>query len=137
MAGAGCRSKWLSHDVLTADEEFQRGLLAGLFRGDGCSTTGGMMLDLVNPELVDQVQQILRRLGIVSIVRQYVNRAGNVTGQVFVPGLPGTNEEFIFDVGKNGFEYAFAQLVIAISLLLTGPGSYSLAGMLPPPLRKL
>jgi putative oxidoreductase len=42
-----------------------------------------------------------------------------------------------FDVGKNGFEYAFAQLVIAISLLLTGPGSYSLAGMLPPPLRKL
>lgn len=42
-----------------------------------------------------------------------------------------------FDVGKNGFEYAFAQLVIAFSLLLTGPGSYSLSGMLPPPLRKL
>lgn len=42
-----------------------------------------------------------------------------------------------FDVGKNGFEYAFAQLVIAFSLLLTGPGRYSLAGMLPPPLRKL
>jgi ribonucleoside-diphosphate reductase alpha chain len=30
-----------------------------------------------------------------------VNQAGNATGQVFVPGLPGTNEEFIFDVGKN------------------------------------
>jgi ribonucleoside-diphosphate reductase alpha chain len=101
MAGTGYRSKRLSHDVLTADEQFQRGLLAGLFRGDGCSTAGGMTLDLVNPELVDQVQQILRRLGIVSIVRQYVNRAGTVTGQVFVPGLPGTNEEFIFDVGKN------------------------------------
>jgi putative oxidoreductase len=42
-----------------------------------------------------------------------------------------------FDVGKNGFEYAFTQLLIAFSLLLTGPGSYSLAGMLPPPLRKL
>jgi putative oxidoreductase len=42
-----------------------------------------------------------------------------------------------FDVGKNGFEYAFAQLVIAFSLLLTGPGGYSLAGILPPPLRKL
>ena len=105
MAGTGYRSKRLSHDVLTADDEFQRGLLAGLFRGDGCSTTGGMMLDLVNPELVDQVQQILRRLGIVSIVRQYVNRAGNVTGQAFVPGLPGTNEEFIFDVGKNLHNY--------------------------------
>ena len=64
-----------------------------------------MLLDLVNPELVDQVQLILRRQGVVSRVRQYVNQAGNVTGQVFVPGLPGTNEEFIFDVGKNLHNY--------------------------------
>ena len=41
----------------------------------------------------------------MSSVRQYVNQAGNVTGQVFVPGLPGTNEEFIFDVGKNLHNY--------------------------------
>src|SRR3981189_2300754 len=105
MVGPGYHLKRLSHDVLTADEEFRGGLLGGLFRGDGCSTTGGMMLDLVNPELVDQVQQILRRLGIISVVRQYVNSAGNVTGQVFVPGLPGTNEAFIFDAGKNLHNY--------------------------------
>jgi ribonucleoside-diphosphate reductase alpha chain len=105
MVGTGYRSKRLSHEVLTADEEFQRGLLAGLFRGDGCCTTGGMVLDLVNPELIDQVQLMARRLGVVSIVRQYVNQAGNVTGQLFVPGLPGTNEEFIFDVGKNLHNY--------------------------------
>jgi len=42
-----------------------------------------------------------------------------------------------FDVGKGGFEYALTQLVIAFSLFLTGPGGYSLAGILPPPLRKL
>ncbi len=110
MVGTGYRSMRLSHDVLTADEEFQRGLLAGLFRGDGCSTTGGMLLDLGpefdhSPELIDQVQLIARRLGIVTRVRQYVNQAGNVTGQVFVPGMPGTNEEFIFDVGKNLHNY--------------------------------
>jgi ribonucleoside-diphosphate reductase alpha chain len=105
MVGTGYDAKRLSHDVLTADEEFQRGLLTGLFRGDGCCTTGGMMLDLVNPELIDQVQLMLRRVGIVSIVRRYVNRAGNVTGQAFVPGLPGTNEEFILDVGKNLHNY--------------------------------
>jgi ribonucleoside-diphosphate reductase alpha chain len=105
MVGTGYNSKRLSHDVLTADEDFQCGLLDGLFRGDGCSTTGGMVLDLVNPELIDQVQLILRRRGIVSRVRQYVNQSGNVTGQVFVPGLPGTNEEFIFDIGKNLHNY--------------------------------
>nr|WP_267465404.1 class 1b ribonucleoside-diphosphate reductase subunit alpha [Nocardia abscessus] len=105
LAGTGYGNKQLDGDVLTADEDFQRGLLAGLFRGDGCSTSGGMMLDLVNPELIDQVQLILRRLGIVSVVRSYVNRAGNVTGQVFVPGLPGNNEDFIFDIGKNLYNY--------------------------------
>ena len=105
MVGTGYHLKRLSHEVLTADEEFQRGLLAGLFRGDGCSTTGGMVLDLVNPELIDQVQLLLRRVGIMSRVRQYTNRAGNMTGQVFVPGLPGANEEFIFDVGKNLHNY--------------------------------
>jgi putative oxidoreductase len=42
-----------------------------------------------------------------------------------------------FKVGKGGFEYAFAQLLIAFSRLLTGPGAYSLAGILQPPLRKL
>ncbi len=105
LAGTGYGTKLLSSDVLTADEEFQRGFLMGLFRGDGCSTTGGMMLDLVNPELIDQVQLILRRLGIMSTVRRYVNQAGNITGQVFVPGLPGTNEDFILDVGKNLHNY--------------------------------
>lgn len=105
MVGTGYHAKRLSHDVLTADEEFQCGLLDGLFRGDGCCTTGGIMLDLVNPELIDQVQLLLRRVGIMSTVRQYVNQAGNLTGQVFVPGLPGTNEEFIFDVGKNLYNY--------------------------------
>ncbi|MBD8505997.1 class 1b ribonucleoside-diphosphate reductase subunit alpha [Hoyosella sp. G463] len=105
LAGTGYSTKRLAHDVLTADEDFQRGLLAGIFRGDGCCTTGGMMLDLVNPELVDQIQLIHRRLGIMSTVRRYVNQAGNITGQLFVPGLPGTNEEFIFEVGKNLHNY--------------------------------
>jgi ribonucleoside-diphosphate reductase alpha chain len=105
MVGTGYHNKRLSHDVLTADDEFQCGLLAGLFRGDGCTTTGGMMLDLVNPELIDQLQLILRRLGKMSVVRQYINQAGNVTGQVFVPGLPGTNEDFIFYIGKNLHSY--------------------------------
>jgi ribonucleoside-diphosphate reductase alpha chain len=105
IVGAGYHLKRLSHEVLTADEDFQRGLLAGLFRGDGCSAAGGMMLDLVNPELIDQVQLLLRRIGIMSRIRQYTNRSGHVTGQVFVPGLPGANEDFIFDVGKNLHNY--------------------------------
>jgi len=36
-----------------------------------------------------------------------------------------------FDVGKRGFEYAFAQLVIALSLSLTGPAPIRLPALAP------
>ena len=49
----------------------------------------------------------------MSRVRQYINQAGNVTGQVFVPGLPGANEDFIFDVGKNLHNYVGQKGVVA------------------------
>lgn len=42
-----------------------------------------------------------------------------------------------FDVGRNGFEYALTQLLIALALVIAGPGSYSLASHLPAPLRNL
>jgi putative oxidoreductase len=41
-----------------------------------------------------------------------------------------------FDVGKGGAEYALTQLLIALALLITGAGAYSLAPLLPEPLRK-
>lgn len=41
-----------------------------------------------------------------------------------------------FDVTKGGIEYAFTELLIAIALLITGAGAYSLAPRLPKPLRK-
>ncbi len=42
-----------------------------------------------------------------------------------------------FDIGKDGMEYAFTQLLLAVAFLFTGAGAYSLAPLLPAPLRKL
>lgn len=42
-----------------------------------------------------------------------------------------------FDIAKGGFEYTLTQLLVAFALILTGPGAYSLAGILPQGLRKL
>jgi putative oxidoreductase len=42
-----------------------------------------------------------------------------------------------FDVSKGGIEFALTQLLIAIALLLTGAGRYSLAGWLPVSLQNL
>jgi putative oxidoreductase len=53
-------------------------------------------------------------------------------GAIFLVHLPHG-----FDIGKGGIEYALTQLLIAITLLITGAGAYSLAPRLPAPLRKL
>jgi len=42
-----------------------------------------------------------------------------------------------FDIGKGGFEYALAVLLGALGLLISGPGSYSLRGILPGALKNL
>jgi putative oxidoreductase len=41
-----------------------------------------------------------------------------------------------FDVSNGGMEYALTQLLLAIALVLTGPGAYSLASRLPAALRR-
>jgi putative oxidoreductase len=41
------------------------------------------------------------------------------------------------DINKGGYEYALTQLLVALALLFTGAGKYSLNGVLPASLRTL
>jgi putative oxidoreductase len=68
---------------------------------------------------------VLIRLGAVCIIIVML-------GAIFLVHLPHG-----FDIGHGGMEYALTQLLIAFAVLLTGPGAYSLAGSLPPSLRRL
>jgi putative oxidoreductase len=42
-----------------------------------------------------------------------------------------------YDVSHGGMEYALTEFLLSFGLLLAGPGKFSLAGILPAPLRKL
>ena len=53
-------------------------------------------------------------------------------GAIFMVHLPHG-----FDISKGGMEYVLTQSLVALALFLTGPGAYSLAGILPESLRKL
>lgn len=101
IAGTGYNQKNLGYSTLSANLDFQRGILHGVFRGDGHTTNGALLLDLVNEELIDSLQLVLGRHNVLSRVRTYTNSAGNITSQLVVPGIPGENEEFIYAVNKN------------------------------------
>ena len=42
-----------------------------------------------------------------------------------------------YDINQGGMEYALTEFLLAAGLLFAGPGKYSLASLLPAPLRKL
>lgn len=42
-----------------------------------------------------------------------------------------------YDIGHNGMEFALTEFLLSAGLLFAGPGKYSLASLLPGPLRKL
>ena len=42
-----------------------------------------------------------------------------------------------FDISHGGLEYAFTLLLIALALVFTGPGEYSVAALLPPGIQRL
>jgi putative oxidoreductase len=67
---------------------------------------------------------VLIRLGAVCIIAVML-------GAIFLVHLPHG-----FDVSKGGLEYPLTQLLIALALLITGAGAYSLRSRLPEPLRK-
>jgi putative oxidoreductase len=68
---------------------------------------------------------ILFRLGAVCITAVML-------GAIFLVHLPHG-----FDISNGGAEYALTQLLLAIAFVLTGPGEYSLASLLPAWLQKL
>ncbi len=55
-----------------------------------------------------------------------------MAGAIFLVHLPHG-----FDIGNGGMEYALVQLLIALALLVAGPGAYSIASRLSPPLQNL
>jgi putative oxidoreductase len=68
---------------------------------------------------------ILFRVGALCIIAVML-------GAIFLVHLPHG-----YNVAEGGAEYALTQLLIAIAFLLTGPGGYSLASLLPARLQKL
>jgi putative oxidoreductase len=53
-------------------------------------------------------------------------------GAIFLVHLPHG-----FDVNQGGYEFALTELLLALGLLISGPGAYSFRNVLPAPLRKL
>ena len=110
-------------------------ILFGMFGGPGPQ---GFAAFMHYPVVVGYLVGLAQFAGGIAILTGALLRVGAVCvivvmlGAIFIVHLPHG-----YDIGRGGLEYALTELLLALGLLLAGPGKYSLAGILPTPLRKL
>ncbi len=110
-------------------------ILFGVFGGPGPQRFSAFMH---MPVVVGYLVGLAQFAGGLAVLTGVLIRLGAtciivvMLGAIFLVHLPHG-----FDLSKGGIEYALTQLLIAIALLITGAGAYSLAPWLPAPLRKL
>jgi putative oxidoreductase len=110
-------------------------ILFGAFGGPGPQSFAAFMHA---PPIVGYLVGLAQFAGGLALLLGALLRVGAVCiiivmlGAIFMVHLPHG-----YDIGHDGMEYALAELLLALGLLLAGPGKYSLASVLPAPLRKL
>jgi putative oxidoreductase len=110
-------------------------ILFGLFGGPGPQR---FALDHGYPVALGYLVGLAEAGGAVAVLSGIFARIGAAAliavmlGAIFLVHLPHG-----FDVSDGGVEYALTQLLVAVALVLAGPGAYSLAPRLPTALRRL
>ncbi len=110
-------------------------ILFGAFGGPGPDKFAGLMHA---PVLIAYLVGLAQVVGGLAILIGLFTRIGAVCvaivmlGAIFLVHLPHG-----FDINQDGAEYALTQFLIAIALILTGAGSYSLSSHLSPSLQRL
>jgi putative oxidoreductase len=110
-------------------------ILFGMFGGSGPQ---GFAAFMHMPVAVGYLVGLAQFAGGIAILLGALLRVGAVCviivmlGAIFIVHLPHG-----YDIAHGGLEYALTELLLALGLLLAGPGRYSLASVLPASLRKL
>lgn len=110
-------------------------ILFGMFGGPGPQ---GFAAFMHMPVAVGYLVGLAQFAGGIAILIGALLRVGAVCviivmlGAIFMVHLPHG-----YDIGHGGLEYALTEMLLALGLLLSGPGKYSLGSVLPAPLQKL
>ena len=110
-------------------------ILFGTFGGPGPARFAAFLHVPVVVAYLVGIGQFFGAMGILFGIFTRIAAAGIaiiMLGAIYLVHLPHG-----FDVSHGGIEFAFTMLLIALALVFTGPGKFSVAALLPERLQKL
>ena len=87
--------------LMEANLDFQKGIVIGTFRGDGYTIPQGMGLDLTNKQLILDIYNILLRLDVVPMVREYKSQSGKDTYSIKIGNYDEVHSNLILSISKD------------------------------------
>ena len=110
-------------------------ILFGAFGGPGPQNFAAFMHQ---PAVVGYLVGLAQFVGGLAILFGVLLRIGTVCVMIVMLGaISLVHFPHGYDIGHNGMEFALTEFLLSAGLLFAGPGRYSLASLLPGPLRKL
>ena len=110
-------------------------ILFGAFGGPGPQNFAAFMHQ---PVIVGYLVGVAQLAGGLAILLGALLRIGAVCVMIVMLGaISLVHLPHGYDIGHGGMEYALTEFLLSAGLLFAGPGKYSLASLLPGPLKKL
>ena len=110
-------------------------ILFGAFGGPGPQNFAAFMHQ---PVVVGYLVGLAQFAGGLAILLGALLRIGTICVMIVMLGaISLVHYPHGYDIGHGGMEFALTEFLLSAGLLFAGPGKYSLASLLPGPLRKL
>ena len=101
LVGTGFNTKKLSQFFLESNQEFTKGVLIGVCRGDGCTHEAGLTLQLSNKYLICQLFLLSLKSGLLPTINKGHMPSSATEQPYYIFFANGPSDGFIKEVGKN------------------------------------
>ncbi len=100
LCGTYFNKKKMRNDLILSNKEFQKNILIGAIRGDGCATKEGYVLNFSNKELIEQMQVLSYRNKLMTVYFENKSNIGYSDNYNLKFNFI-NDKDFFIEIGKN------------------------------------
>ena len=102
LCGTYFNKKEMKNDLILSNKEFQRHIIIGAIRGDGCAIKNGYTLSFSNEKLIKQMTLLGYRNNLLTVCNKIEHKYKNYENNYLLKfNITDENKSFFYEVNKN------------------------------------